>query len=424
MKKSIALLMITLLITTLFVGCGAAAATPEQVPDAVSETSGEPSVVDGVVSLRVWAEESNWPVLQTMIDSFVAEYPQQQFDIVLEASNDADTKNNVLSDVHGAADVFPIADDQISALAAGGALYPIANQDAVKAANNAGSVEAATIGDVLYAYPMTADNGYFLYYNKDYFTDADLQTMDGILAVCEANGKLITMDWGSGWYLYSFFGNCGFDFGINDDGVTNHCNWNAADTPIKGVDVANAMLRIAASSGFKNGGDDALAAGANDGSVIAGVSGCWKFTEMKAAWGDSVGACKLPTYTVAGQQVQMASFKGYKYMGVNAYSKNPQWAAKLAEWLTNEQNQNLRFEMAQLGPSNLNAASSDAITLVPSISAVTTQAEYGVLQRVGNSYWDPMSVYGNKMANHNATGEDLQELMDRMVAGITASVAQ
>lgn len=33
---------------------------------------------------------------------------------------------------------------------------------------------------------------------------------------------------------------------MNDDGVTNHCNWNAIITDIKGVDIAQAMLDIAA----------------------------------------------------------------------------------------------------------------------------------------------------------------------------------
>lgn len=68
-------------------------------------------------------------------------------------------------------------------------------------------------------------------------------------------------------------------------------------------------------------------------------------TELKKIWGDDLGAAKLPTYTVAGKQVQMASFTGYKLMGVSAYSANPQWAAKLADWMTNEQNQTVRFEM-------------------------------------------------------------------------------
>ena len=60
---------------------------------------------------------------------------------------------------------------------------------------------------------------------------------------------------------------------------------------------------------------------------------------VKEAWGENYGACKLPTYTVAGKEVQMSSFTGYKMMGVNSYSKNKEWACRLADWLTNQQNQ-------------------------------------------------------------------------------------
>ena len=40
--------------------------------------------------------------------------------------------------------------------------------------------------------------------------------------------------------------------------------------------------------------------------------------------------------------MQMASFSGCKLIGVNAYSKYPEWAARFAEWITNEENQRLR----------------------------------------------------------------------------------
>ena len=117
------------------------------------------------------------------------------------------------------------------------------------------------------------------------------------------------------------------------DGVTNHCNWNSIITDIKGVDIAQAMLDIAAKPGFKNCVQDDFIAGVQDGSIIAGVSGCWNAAKIKEIWGDDYGAVKLPTYTCAGQQIQMSSFKGYKYMAVNAYTKYPEWANKLAQWI-------------------------------------------------------------------------------------------
>ena len=129
------------------------------------------------------------------------------------------------------------------------------------------------------------------------------------------------------------------DFGINDDGVTNHCNWNTTEGSIKGVDIAQALVNITSSPAFVSEADGDFTTGVADGSVIAGISGVWNAVAVKEAWGSNYGAVKLPTYTCAGQQVQMSSFTGYKMMGVNYYSEHKEWACKLADWLTNEENQ-------------------------------------------------------------------------------------
>lgn len=433
-RKSVAGVLTVALIGTMLSGCGAK-------EDAAGESiSGAPEVSvsgtelaegagvqadDGVVTLTVWAEEANFELLNQMIDSFKEEYAgQAEFDIQLVDKADADTKNNLLGDIHNGADVFPMPDDQLTSMVAAGALMPVPNADEIREANLDEAVAAATVLDTLYAYPMTADNGYFLYYDKNYLTEEDVMTMDGLLAVAEANGKKVTMDWSSGWYLYAFFGNTGLDFGVNEDGVTNYCDWNSTEGSIKGVDVAEAMLAIANHPGFLAGTDDVFLAGVQDGSVIAGVSGVWNAAEIKAAWGDNYGAVKLPTYTCAGGQIQMASFTGYKMLGVNAYSEHPEWALKLADWMTNEENQKLRLMERGSGPSNKNAAASEEVKNVPAIQAVIDQAQYGRLQRVGNNYWTPTQNFGNTMAAGNPTGTDLQELMDTLVSGITASVTQ
>ena len=380
---------------------------------------------DKVVSLKVWTEKDGLDVMNKMLDSFKEQYKDEaEFDITVEIQADSQVRDVMLTDVHNGADVFSFPDDQIISLTAGGVLTEVPNADEIAAANVKESVEAATLNDTLYGYLMTADNGYFMYYNKNYFSDSDVATLDGMLDIAGANGKYLTMDWSSGWYLYSFFGNTGLDFGVNDDGVTNHCNWNAIITDIKGVDIAQAMLDIAAKPGFKNCVQDDFIAGVQDGSIIAGVSGCWNAAKIKELWGDDYGAVKLPTYTCAGQQIQMSSFKGYKYMAVNAYTKYPEWANKLAQWFTNEDNQKLRFEMKNTGPANKAAAADDAVKKVPAIMAVMDQAQYGKLQRVGIPYWDAATEFGEKMAAGNPDNTDLQEIMDNLVAGITQSVAK
>ena len=422
MKRLIAATLVAAMGVSLLTGCGVSNKSHDNTQVGTTEDSSD-NAKNKEVKMHVWCSKDDVDITTQLIESFKEANKGTDFNIIIEESEDSDARDNILSNVHNGADVFPIADDQITSMAAGGALYEIEDVDAVKKADDEGAVEAATIDGKLYGYPLTADNGYFMYYNKNYFSDSDVATLDGMLDIAGANGKYVTMDWSSGWYLYSFFGNTGLDFGVNDDGVTNHCNWNSIITSIKGVDIAQAMLDIAAKPGFKNCVQDDFIAGVQDGSVIAGVSGCWNAAKIKELWGDDYGAVKLPTYTCNGEQVQMASFKGYKYMGVNAYSAYPEWAAKLADWFTNEQNQTLRFEVNNQGPSNIVAASSDAVSQVPALIAVMDQAQYGTLQRVGNSYWDAMTAFGETMASGNPNGMDLQEIMDTLVEGITQSAA-
>ena len=160
--------------------------------------------------------------------------------------------------------------------------------------------------------------------------------------------------------------------------------------------------------------------GAANGTVIAGVSGVWIGEDMKAIWGKDYAATKLPTYTVAGKEVQMGSYTGYKLVGVNAYSDEKEWAAKLAEWIVSEKNQKLRFEKRGQGPANSNAAASDEVSANIAIKALIEQSEYGSLQRVGGKYWEPATEFGVQMSTGNVGKESLQHVMNQLVKDITA----
>ena len=417
--------MMTTLLAGMFSGCGSVAADEATSAEEGTEAEAETELSPGAVSLTVWGAEEDQALLGEIVDSFKAEYGSKaQFDITVSVESESTCKDPLLADVKNGADVFTFVDDQLMTMVAAGVLAPVENASDVKAANVEGAVEAASVNDTLFAYPLTADNGYFMYYDKTIFSDADVTSLDQMMAVAAGAGKKLTMDWSSGWYLYSFFGNTGMQVGLNDDGISNFCDWNATEGAINGVDVANAMLAIAANPGFLNTTDDGFLAGLADGSVAAGVSGVWNAKDVKAAWGDNYGAVKLPTYTCAGNQVQMASFAGYKMVGVNAYSKNVAWASKLADWISNEQNQQLRFEEREQGPSNINAGASTEVQQSPAIQAVLSQSEFASLQRVGGNYWDPVQTFGADMAAVNPSGKDLQELMDTMVEQVTASNAK
>ena len=381
------------------------------------------------VTLTVWVgdnQDIEW--INGVIDNFKAAHPENNYTINVGVQTEGDCSKVVLNDPTAAADVFTFADDQFNSLMNGGALQQVVDSaDDIIAANggaDAPVVKAASQDGVLYAYPATASNGYFMFYNKEYFTEEDVQTLDGMMAKAAAAGKYVGFPMSDGWYFYSWFKGAGLTMTVNEDGVTNSCNWNATDTPITGVQVLEALLEIAKNPGFKEANSDPFVAGVKDGSIIAGVSGTWNANAAQEAWGDNYAATKLPTYTVNGEQVQMSSFAGFKLVGVNPYSENVGAAMDFAAYMTNEESQMSRFEIRSEGPSNVNAASSEAVQSNPAIAALAAQAAYADVQRVGNKYWDPAAALGKIIMNGNPDGTDLQTLLDNCVAGITAAADQ
>ncbi|MCH5205199.1 MAG: extracellular solute-binding protein [Oscillospiraceae bacterium] len=375
------------------------------------------------VMLSVWCAGEDIPMISRMVDEFKEMHKDEAvFSITISAEGEDTCKDTILANPEAAADVFSFAADQFNSLYDAGVLLQI-TEDADRiveenGSSSSGAVMSASRDGKLYAYPATASNGYFLYYNTEYLTEDDVKSFDRILEVAAENGKKVTMDYSSGWYIYSFFKGAGLEVTLSDDGKTNICNWNATSGNYTGVDVAQAMLDIANNDGFLAGGDDILKEGAKNGSVIAGISGTWLSTDIMEAFGEGYAAAKLPEYTIKGDSVQMHSFAGYKFIGVSANTKNPKWSQLLAQWLTNEENQLTRFRERGEGPSNVNAASTDEVKASIAISALSEQSVYGHLQNVADTYWNPTYVFGTTIAAKNMDNVDLQVLLDTMVTGI------
>ena len=224
------------------------------------------------------------------------------------------------------------------------------------------------------------------------------------------------------WYSYGFFAGAGYACALSDDGKTTTCDWNAEG----GVNVLQAMLDIAANSAYINLTDGEFVSGAKEGTIAAGINGSWNAASIAEAFGDGYATAKLPTFTLNGEQVQMGSFDGYKFVGVNAMSENVGWAMRLAEWLTNEDNQVYLYEATNGAavPANTNAAASEAVQANPVVAALAAQSQYATAQSlsVGGNYWTPANALGTIVVNGNPDGLELQAILDECVAGITALV--
>ena len=436
MKKQISLALAGAMALSL-AACGGSASTATSTPEAASaaestaastEAAAEGDVLDQAaaaafskdVTLTMWGAEEDQDLLREISDKFIEKYGNYggKITINLGAQSESTAKDTVLTDPTAAADVYAFADDQLNELVQAGALQEVQlNADDVKSRNTAASVDAATVNGKLYAYPLTADNGYFMFYDKSFFTEDDVKSLDTMLEKAAAAGKKVSMDVANGWYLYSFYAGAGLNLNLADDGVNTVCNWNEAP----GADVTQAVIDICKNPGFIALKDEEFTGKLKDGTLVAGVNGTWRANDAAEVWGDNYAACKLPTYTLNGEQVQMASFSGFKLTGVNPHSSNVGAAMLLADYVTNEENETLRFQQRAQGPSNTNAL---AAASSPALTAVVAQSEYANLQRVGGNYWASAETLGQICVNGNPDGKDPQTLIEDAVAGITAPVTQ
>lgn len=442
-KKLLASLLTVSMVAAMLTGCGGSSAgestsettdtaTTTETTDTTTTTESTESTESSdavanliaattdTVSLTVWASEEDQTLTTELLENFKAQYPDVTFDIRLGSESESTAKDTILADVEAAADVFAFADDQINELVAAGALQPVAATYTYDVAgeNLAGSVEAATVNGTLYAYPMTADNGYFMFYDASVFTEDDVQSLEKMIEVADAAGKKIAMDISNGWYIYAFFQGAGYDLTLNDDGINNSCTWNAAGA----TDVAQAIIDLCATGVLVDLDDEQMATAIAEGTVVAAVNGTWRAETASDAWGENYAATKLPTFEVAGEAKQMSSYSGYKLIGVNPYSANVGWSMLLAEYLTNADSQAARFAARGLGPANATVAASAEVESNPAIAALAAQAAYATPQRVGNNFWTPAETLGQILASGNPDGTDLQTLLDTTVEGITAPV--
>lgn len=409
MKRILAIVLFLVMIISIFAGCGALP-SPSPSPTTGGPTTSGPKEK---VSLKIWGSQEDQAMLATMVESFKVANPDKDYDITFGVVSEADTKTKVLEDPAAAADVFAFASDQIKDLVSAGALYEITrNKDKITSENMEGSVDAATVNGKLYAYPETADNGYFMYYDKSVFSEEDVKSLDKMLDVANSKGKKVFMDVSNGWYIASFFLGAGCTLTIGEDGKQK-CDFNNE----RGVLAGEAIKEFTAHPSFVTG-DDAVLKGGIGSTIAAGVSGTWNAEDIKSILGDNYAATKLPTFTLGDEQVQMGSFAGYKLVGVNSQTKAPVEAMNLAEWLTNEQNQILRFETRAMGPSNIKAANSSAVQENAALAALAEQNQFASSQKdVLGSFWAPAEAFGTAMEAKDYS-KSIKEQLDAMVAQI------
>lgn len=420
MKRIIAMILAVLMMATLFVGCGGDDATND---GGAAATGLEP---EAGATLKVWAPDAALDTFKAQCDAFIAQYPDAGIKIEVVAQGEGDAATNVLNDPDAAADVFSFVCDQLNRLNDAGVIMPVNTNLAadVTARNSKESVGAATLNDLLLAYPETGDNGYFLYYDKSIVTDEDAKTLEGIFEACRKANKKFIMDAGNGFYscIFPFTGGLKIEGLEGEDGDIQKFN-DYDEAEVVATLEAFAKLFHEYSDIFFSTDVSKIPSGfAEDPSTCAaGIDGSWDAAAIQNVLGENFGAAKLPTINVNGEDKQMISLHGYKLLGVNARSKYPNAAQLLADYLSGEQCQLERAQKNSWGPSNTVAAADEAVTTNPAISAALAQSVYSIPQiNMSSTFWDPMGTLGNNLFKEDAKYDTatLTALLDKTIANV------
>lgn len=425
-KKLLSLVLVAAMAMSMLVGC---TGTPTENPGDGSQNAGEDAIQNLIdasqgktITLQVWCSETEayQNVMKEVVDSFKAQYPTVTFDIVIGAQSEGQCKDRVLEDPEAAADLFVFADDQINDLVKGGALQEVVTTYTYDPAqtNDPATVEATKVNGKMYAYPLTASNGYFLYYDSRVISAEDAKSWETLIAAAAKAGKYVGMDIGNAWYLYSFFAGAGCELTMNPDG-SNVCNWNNE----MGLKVATKIRELCSTGTLISiGNTDATARMKANGDLVAFVDGTWDAKPISEAYGEGYAATKLPTFQIDGKDIQMGSYAGYKFVGVSNYSKEKGWAMLLAEWITNEANQAKIGVATTEMPANIEAAKAPELQTNVALKGLAEQYPFSDRQVVGGAFWTPAGSLGAGLVDGSHT--DIQKALDDAVLGITQPVAQ
>ena len=253
--------------------------------------------------IKVWVAEATVEFTKAQVEAFKAANPEYaNMTVTIQPVGEGDAASNMLTDVESGADLYVFPQDQLARLVAAGALEVVyeENVPTIVAENDAGSVAATMLGETMYAYPMTSDNGYFLYYDKSVVTDpTDLLK---VLADCEAAGKNFYMEINNGWYNPSFFfgAGCTLTYDTDDTGAFVGINCDYASE--NGLKALKSMIKVAQSPAFVNG-----SSASNATNIGAIVDGTWDAANLQGILGENYAAAKMPTI----DGYQMSGFGGF-----------------------------------------------------------------------------------------------------------------
>ena len=384
------------------------------------------------IEIKVWAAEAVKDLTQKQANAWADQAKQQDgvdIGVTVQAVGEGDAASNMITDVQAGADIFCFAQDQLARLKSAGALQEITDANlkaAVKAENDDVSYSAACVGDALVAYPLTSDNGYFMYYDKSVLTNAeDLTDMTKLIAACKAAGKKIYFQLeGSAWYNAAFF----FAYGCESTWTTNTQGqfteyvdtYNSAE----GIKACKAMYELMSESNVYVDGSDAAEAFSSGAAVC--ISGTWDSNAVKTALGANMGCAELPSIKVGSDPAKhLGSFTGCKLLGVKPQTdaKKGAYVQSLARVISGKGAQLERYQSNGWGPSNKEAQADPAVVADVALTALRSQNQYATMQgQYPGDWWTSAKAIASSVRTSDGSDKAIKAILNTYEATIDSYI--
>ena len=376
----------------------------------------KPAEEKTAVTVTVWGpqedqSEDNGKWLQTMCEKFAAAHPEWEITFNYGVCSEGDAKTNVTTDPAAAADVYMYANDQIPDLLKAGALAELGGSvvETIKKNNSETTVNTVTYDGSVYGVPYMP-NTWFMYYDKSVFTEDDVKSLDAMLE----KGK-VAFPLSNSWYIASFYVANGCTlFGPDGGDAASGLDFSGD----KAVAVTDYLVDLVANPNFVDGD---VSTGTD---INAFFSGNWDYQKALDAFGDNIGVCAAPAYSLG----QLKAFAGTKAVGVNPqtalYAEHPEIAVALAAYLGGTEAQQTHFDLREQLPTDNNVNVGNNAVAKAIVDTMSYASIVQPLQADMGNYWGPAESMGKELVAGTVTHANAAEKTEAMNAAMNSSVVQ
>jgi arabinogalactan oligomer/maltooligosaccharide transport system substrate-binding protein len=405
MKKILSVLSTAALLFGVLAGCGLG---PDEAKEPTNDkennkTTSEEGMPEKPEKLVVWEDTKKGVALEPAIKAF-----EEKYGIKVEYKEvEMATKQRDQLRLDGPAgtgpDVITVPHDQIGQLVTEGLIREIKVDKEVLDRFTESSIQAEKYNGKLYGLPKATETPVFVYNKK--LMDKAPETMDELYEFAKNFTKgdqygFLAL-WDNFYFAHGIIGGMGGYVFKNNDGTLDPKDLGLNNEgAVKGAEYIQKWYKEGLfPKGIigENGGStmDGLF---NEGKVASVMNGPWAFQGMKDA-GIDIGVAPMPKLP-NGEPVK--TFMGVKGWHVSAYSKHPEWATKLIEFITNEENAKIRFELTQEIPPVKSLIEDPIIANNEGAKAVAIQSQYAIpMPNIPEmaEVWGPMATALQLVAN-------------------------